>query len=567
MLQEIAIRNFAIIDDLRISFSDGLTILSGETGAGKSIIINAVNLLLGSRASAKLIRSGASSAELEALFHVKPGSSVSKILLDSDFEETESLVLRRVISNTDRHKIYINGRLSTIQLLSSLTENLASISGQHEHQRLLKEDRHLLILDQFAGLMPLRKKVYHAFHDIIPLIQALKTLKASKARQEEHAALLEFQINEISKAALVPGEDVELEREKVRLQNIETLYNTAYKSIEELYGAQGSISERLAAVKKDLDKAGEIDAALVRPAADIAELSFQLEDITGVLRDYSSELQLDEGRLEQVEERLDFLNRLKRKYGGSLDAVAAHQKAIEKELSEAGQLTDRIEKTEQAISSKYAALVSTAATLSEKRKAASISLAQKIEKELSGLKMPETRFDISIQAIPEEKNADAQLISDGKAILENGMDRAAFQISPNLGEELKPLAFIASGGELSRVVLALKAILALTESTETLIFDEVDAGIGGGTAEVIGKKLSSLARYHQIICITHLPQIAKYGDHHYKISKQISDGRTTTTIHPLEKKERIKEIARMLGGDRITRATRQHAEEIMKSSP
>jgi DNA repair protein RecN (Recombination protein N) len=567
MLQEIAIRNFAIIDDLRISFSGGLTILSGETGAGKSIIINAVNLLLGSRASSKLIRSGESFAELEALFHVKPGSSVSKVLLDQGFEAAEDLVLRRVISNKDRHKIYVNGRLSTIQVLTALTENLASISGQHEHQGLLKEDQHLLILDQFAGLMQLRAKVYRSFHEIVPLIQSLKALKASKQRQAEHAALLEFQIKEISEAAFIPGEDADLEREKARLKNIEMLYSTVHNGIEELYGAQGSISDRLAAAKKDLDKACEIDTDLAPLAGDIAALSFRLEDITGAMRSYLSGLQIDDGRLEVVEERLDFLNRLKRKYGGSLDVVAARLQTIERELSEAEHLADRIAETEQAISVKYTALVSSAEKLSEKRNIASAFLAEEMEKELSGLRMPETKFKIRVQSVPAEKHTDPQLMSDGKAILETGMDRAAFLISPNVGEELKPLAFIASGGELSRIVLALKAILAVTESTETLIFDEVDAGIGGGTAEVVGKKLSSLAKYHQIICITHLPQIAKYGNQHYKITKHVLNGRTTTKIHPLEKDDRVEEIARMLGGDKITRATREHAVEIMKSSP
>jgi DNA repair protein RecN (Recombination protein N) len=567
MLQEIAIRNFAIIDDLRISFSVGLTILSGETGAGKSIIINAVNLLLGSRASSKLIRSGESFAELEALFHVKPGSSVSKILLDQGFEAAEDLVLRRVISNKDRHKIYINGRLSTIQVLTALTENLASISGQHEHQGLLKEDQHLLILDQFAGLMHLRASVYRSFHEIVPLIQSLKALKASKQRQAEHAALLEFQIKEISEAAFISGEDADLEREKARLKNIEMLYRAVHNGIEELYGAQGSISDRLAAAKKDLDKACEIDTDLAPLTGDIAALSFRLEDITGAMRRYLSGLQIDDGRLEVVEERLDFLNRLKRKYGGSLDVVAARLQTIERELSEAEHLTDRIAETEQAISAKYAALVSSAEKLSKKRNIASALLAEKMEKELSGLRMPETKFKIRVQSVPAEKHTDPHLMSDGKAILETGMDRAAFLISPNVGEELKPLAFIASGGELSRIVLALKAILAVTESTETLIFDEVDAGIGGGTAEVVGKKLSSLAKYHQIVCITHLPQIAKCGDQHYKITKHVLNGRTTTKIHPLEKDERVEEIARMLGGDNITRATREHAEEIMKSSP
>jgi len=259
MLKELSIRNFAIIDDLQIGFSDGLTILSGETGAGKSIILNAVNLLLGSRASTDLVRTGAETAELEALFHISPDSGVAKIMSGLGYDPAEGLLIRRIIARSDGNRVYINGRLATIQLLSTITENLASISGQHAHQGLLKEDQHLMILDQSGGLMALRQKVYDYYHQILPRIDELEKLKKIRDRQAEHLELLQFQKNEIADAGIVPGEDSELEQERLRLRNAETLYQIVHGSIEELYGAPGSVIEKLLEVKKNLEKAGPVE--------------------------------------------------------------------------------------------------------------------------------------------------------------------------------------------------------------------------------------------------------------------------------------------------------------------
>ena len=563
MLREFSIRNFAIIDDLQISFSEGLAILSGETGAGKSIIINAVNLLLGSRATVKLIRTGYETAELEALFQIKKQSPIAKIMKDNGYNPEEGLLIRRIISRKDRHRIYINGRFTTIGILNLITENLGSISGQHAHQGLLKEDQQLAIIDQFGGLTAVRGKVSRCFHEIVPLIRKLNGLKHKRDRQAEHIQLLEFQQKEIREASVTLGEDTALEQERTRLKNSEALFEAVQGSIEMLYDSQGAAVEDLLAVKKDLERASTIDPLLGPKAERIAEAAFHLEDVADELRTYLKNIQMDESRMDTVEARLDILVKLKRKYGGSLEAVLLRLESIDHELSKMGNLSEDIADTEEKLFELHGKLTELAHKLSRDRKETAKTLAQKVEKELTSLKMPHTKFKISFRTLPADEDAAPYLTIEEQTVFETGIDQATFRIAPNVGEPLKPLPSIVSGGELSRVVLALKAILAETEAVETIVFDEVDAGIGGSVAEVVGKKLSSLARHHQVICITHLPQIAKFGDHHFRISKRVSDGRTSTTIKRLSETERVKEIARMLGGEKITRATLDHAHEML----
>ncbi len=565
MLQELSIKNFAIIDDLHICFPEGLTILSGETGAGKSIIIHAVNLLLGSRADAGVIRTGSDTAVLEARFQVSPEAGIADILKAHGFDISDGLLIRRIISRNDRHKTYLNGRISTVKMLNSITENLASISGQHAHQLLLKEEHHLMILDQFGGILPLRERVGRRYHEILPLIRQLNELRVVKARQTEQIDLLEFQREEILKAEIVAGEDAALEREKAILKNGEMLYQAVHSGIEELYSAQNAIVERLVEVKKRLEKACEIDPELCSRAQELDDTTFQIEDVVEGLRTYLSNIQIDEKRLGQLNDRLDTLQRLKRKYGGSLEAVLSHLEAVEEELAGIENISETIADLEERLFRLKEEFIQMSSSLSEKRRETSEILARKVEAELDTLKMSQTKFEILLQPIRVSEATDPYLTTEQGAVNETGMDRATFMISPNVGESLRSLTSIASGGELSRVVLALKAILVQSESVETVIFDEVDAGIGGSTAEVVGRKLASLAGYHQVICITHLPQIAKFGDHHFRISKQVAYGRTRTTIEPLDDKDRVQEIARMLGGVKMTQVTLDHALEMLRS--
>ena len=563
MLKELSIRNFAIIDDLQIGFSRGLTILSGETGAGKSIILNAVNLLLGSRAVADLVRTGAESAELEALFEIAASSRVAQIMSAHGCEASEGLLVRRIISRHDANRVYINGRIATIQLLNTITENLASISGQHAHQLLLKDEQHLFILDQYSGLLPLREAVSICFNKMIPQLEKLKELKAIKARQAEQIELLEFQKNEIAAANPVPGEDQDLEQERVRFKNAEELYQNVYNSIESLYSAPGSVMEKLVAVIKDLDKISRIDGQLNSKTRRLQDTAYRIEDLIEELRSYLNSIQMDEKKLEAIEERLDCLNRLKRKYGGSLDAVFEKLTAIEQDLCGIENIAEKIKDAETHIDKLHTELKDLALKLSRKRQKAAGSFAKKVTGQLATLKMSKTNFDVAVQATAADEKTDPHLTDGSHVITEIGIDRARFLIAPNVGEDLKPLANIASGGELSRVILALKALLAKTDSVETVVFDEVDAGIGGGVAEVVGKKLADLAKHHQVICITHLPQIAKFGDQHFRISKQVSAGRTRTSINLLNTEDRYQEIARMLGGEKITQTTLAHAREML----
>lgn len=563
MLSELSIKNFAIIDDLRIEFSKGLTILSGETGAGKSIIINAMNLILGGRASSGLIRTGCETAEIEACFEITPGSKTYLRMKENDLDPQDGLFIRRIISRHNRHKIYINGRTATISQLLSLTENLAGISGQHAHQGLLREDFQLLVLDQFGELTTLRDRVRQCYYRIIPLIKELDNLSALERTQAQQSALLEFQKKEITEAEIHIGEDDDLNTEKNRLKNGEFLYQAVNTCIDALYDRQGSVIELLSEASRYLDKASKIDPTLVKTHEGIGEAVYHVEDLTAALRSYLKTIQIDPDRLEQVEARLDTLAKLKRKYGGSLAAVLDRLVQIENDLFSLENISREIESVKTKLAQLNEQLCRDVRELSAKRQEAAMVLAEKVEHELCDLKMGGTKFLVAITARPADESANPYLVSDGQVILDTGRDQATFMISPNVGEALKPLAGIASGGELSRIVLALKSILANTESLETVVFDEVDAGIGSGTAEVVGKKMLALSRYHQVICITHLPQIAKFADHHFKITKYVENGRTRTAIIRIPKKDRVREIARMLGGERITRKTLDHATEML----
>lgn len=566
MLREIAIKNFAIIDDLRISFKQGLNIISGETGAGKSIIINALNALLGSRADASMIRTGAESAELEAMFDVDTKGPAAEVLYEQGYDTEGELIIRRILSKNDRHRVYINGRLATMQLLSRVTDNLAGISGQHEHQRLLKESEHLNILDQFGGLIPLRKKVSECYRALQPLIQQLKHLQAQKSEQAERIELLYFQKKEIDEANISPGEEEELKQSLKRFKNAELLYQNIGGGIEELYNREGAVAERLKTIQKDIEKAAAIDPELARAADDLADTAIRLEDTVDQLRGYLDGIEFDQGKIEETDARLDTINRLKRKYGGSIEEILEYRDKTEKELSEIENIDEKIAETETSIADAHGRLCELAAELSEKRGAAAKDLALKMEEELNSLKMEDTRFSISFRQNSPGADTPEWLCMDGKALTERGCEQALFMIAPNPGESPRALSKIASGGELSRVILALKAILADTEPVETVVFDEVDAGIGGEVAEVVGRKLAGLAGRNQVICITHLAQIARFGHHHFRITKSVREGRTATSIDRLDESGRIEETARMIGGEAITETTLAHAKELLKDT-
>lgn len=565
MLKELIIKNFAIIDDLNIRFEDGLTILSGETGAGKSIIIDAVNLLLGSRASAKMIRDGHDSAELSAFFDVPATSTAAAIMADNGYQPKDGLLVRRVIAGNDRHRIYINDRMATIQMLASISADLASISGQHAHQGLLREETHLAILDRFGGLLPMARQVAELYEQMGPLARTLETLKRRKNNREKEMDLLRFQAAEIGDADIRPGEDDALEKERQRLKHAEFLHQSVFSAIEALQGVDGSILEQLGEVRKSLEKAADLDDGLTAGAQALTDHLFGLEDVMQTLRSYLASLDTEADRLESVETRLDLVNRLKRKYGGSLETLFGRRDAIDAELSGIENLDEDIQRSQAQLSDYSRQAADLARQLSAQRKSVAHDFAHAMEKELADLKMAGTRFSVRLAPIDCGKQTSPWFCVDGSLLSTTGFDQATFMIAPNVGETLKPLSAIASGGELSRVVLALKAILAETDAVGTIVFDEVDAGIGGAVADVVGKKIAALAKKHQLICITHLPQIARFGLHHYYIEKRVKEGRTTTTIRPMAAEERIEEIARMLGGEKISRTALEHARALMRS--
>lgn len=563
MLSELAIKKFAIIDDIRIPFKNGLSVLTGETGAGKSIIIEAVNLLLGSRSSADLVRTGEETAELEAFFDIEPDSHAATILAEQGMDGSEGLMIRRVIASSGKSRVFINSRQATLDLLKQVTWNLAGISSQHAHQGLLREENHLDILDEFAETRFLRQEVTSLYGKILPITRKIASLKSQREEKIREQDLLQFQVDEIEVAGILPNEDEELDIQRERLQNASKIFEIVNGGIHEIYDRERSLIERLSALRTQIEKFSRVDEVLDKVADRLGSMEFELQDVAETLRTYSATIDLDPESLELLTQRLDLIAKLKRKYGGSLASLFEQYEVMQTALSDTKGLETRIlalgmekEGFEQQIRQK-------AKALSLARQKAGIALAKLAQGELAALEMGKARFEVLISHQTSENPEELQTHTREK-IFSTGMDKICFYLSPNPGEAAKPLVKIASGGELSRIVLALKAVLSTTQSLETLIFDEVDAGIGGATSEKVGLKLKELGAKHQVICITHLAQIAKYGASQFRISKQVVNDRTCTSIIPLEtQKERVEEIARMIGGQEITPATLIHAEELL----
>lgn len=563
MLSELAIKNFAIIDDVRISFQDGFSVLTGETGTGKSIIIQAVNLLLGSRASADLVRSGCDSAELEAAFEFDENSKAAMILQEQAIDSTDGLIVRRIISSSGKSRVFINSRQSTLDFLKQITINLAGISSQHAHQGLLKQENHLDVLDEFAGTLELRNEVKNLYHTIIPLKKKREQLYQHLEKNRKEQDLLEFQINEISDAVVLPNEDEDLEQKRRILSNASKIFEAVNGAIHEIHDKEDSVMERLSFVKNDFEKFGKGHEDLKKITQRLSSTLLDLQDIAGELRDFSFDIDLDPASLDKTDQRLDLISKLKRKYGGSLDALFKEYESMQKKVFQTMESENQIKAFENDIVFYLEKINTKAVKLSGLRKTAAKKLSKLAKNELQELEMRKARFEVDFSFWNADSSDDIAA-ETGEKILEYGMDRVRFLLSPNPGEALKPLAKIASGGELSRIVLALKAIVSQNKSLETLIFDEVDAGIGGAVSEKVGLKLKQLSRKHQVVCITHLAQIAKYAANQFRISKNVVNDRTCTTIVPLsQEKARIEEIARMIGGSDITDATLTHAKELL----
>ena len=560
MLTDLTIKNFAIIDQIHAQFGPGLNALTGETGAGKSILVDAINLLLGSRASSEMIRTGQDEASVEAFVDLG-GEEGTPLLENLGLEQADGLQLRRIIHQSGKSRSFLNGAAITLHMLEELGDGLIHIYGQHEHQHFLDPLRHIDILDRSGGLIEARSRFQELFAGWAKTVSELAELTSRQKQRAERMDFLAFQSGEISRAGLKVGEDEELAAERSRLVHAEKLHSIAHFGAEVLYGESGSAVERLKATLQRLREGVKVDPALAPLAASVESLLFQSEDVASSLRAYRDKIFFDPKHLETIESRLDELTKLKKKYGPSLADVLAYREKIDGERKSLGGLEERISDLERIAAGEQARAVTLARQLSKKRREAASDLASKLEKELSSLGMKKVRFQIKVDS------EGGTVREEGRPRMnEKGMDQVEFLLSPNPGEDLKPLAKIASGGELSRIMLAMKRIFAEESLVRTLIFDEVDAGIGGGVAEIVGRKLKEISKHHQVFCITHLPQIASFADTHYKIVKKESGGRTYVEVKRLSGEERLEEVARMLGGLKITGKTIDHAREMLKEA-
>jgi len=541
MLRFLRIRNLAVIEAVDVEFESGFNVLTGETGAGKSIVVEAVGLLLGGRASADLVRTGESRATIEAMF-------------EHDGADT---VVRRELSSQGRSRSFINGELATAAALRELSARLVELHGQHEHQALLDPLTHLPLVDEYGALLGLVSQVSHTWADVRSLREQLDRSRMGAREKAARLDLIEFQLREIEDAAPKAGEDGDLVSLRHVLSSAERVQALCEESYAALYESDGAVLASLGGVWKRIAELATLDAQFSPYVEAKEDIKAQLEDLALFLRHYADGIDASPGRLQGVEDRLAVLERLKRKHGQTLEEVIERGRALAHErdlLTGAGEHAEDLEQSLKEAEGRY---LSVAAELSTKRREIAGPFARKIEALLAELAMARTRFEVRF----------SDAASSPRAWSDRGIDHAEFYVSPNPGEELRPLAKVASGGELSRVMLALRTLTVGSAPGKALIFDEVDAGIGGRVAEVVGRRLDELGGRFQVLCVTHLPQIAARGTSQYRIEKRVDANRTTTSVERLNAGERVEEIARMIGGVAITEALRATAKELLAGGP
>lgn len=555
MLAELRIKNLALIDELNLTFSKGLTVLSGETGAGKTIVIEALNLLLGGRGDSSRVRSGSSEASVQGLFILPPK------LIDALEEFTNSrdeLLLSRKLTAEGKSRCHINGELATVSQLAEVGALLVDIHGQHEHQSLFKVPLHLEYLDHFAGPTVLAKRA--DFEALLKRRQELVRQAAALAEAEKHKDerrdLLTYQINEIEAAAVQIGEDVRAEAELERVRRHERLTAAVSTAYTKLAADEVGGLDQVQLADKELTLVADFDPVLTEVHEQLTSVSAQLEDIIGALRRYQEDSYYDAKRLDWLEERVHLLRNLKSKYGGSLEAVRDYRRQAKEELDRLIDGRAQRDRIEDDIKGLTADLQKLGQELSGRRRQAAVAFEKNVRCQLRELAMTQAKFAVIFESRPEEPDQWRP----------SGFDNLEFFISPNKGEKMMPLAKIASGGEISRVMLALKTVLAKVDGAPLMVFDEIDAGIGGKTAVQVGVKLASLAAEDQIICVTHLPQIAVYADYQFNVSKIEKDGRTVTIVKSLSREERISEITRMSGAEGASPSALKHIRELMKAA-
>ncbi len=546
MLRFLRIRNLAVIAGLEVEFESGFNVLTGETGAGKSILVEAVGLLLGARASADLVRTGEAQATIEAIFEDSSTRSARS-------GQAVELIVRREISSQGRSRSFINGALATAAALRDLSARLVELHGQHEHQALLDPLAHLPMLDEYADLDEIASSVATAWTKVRTLREQLERSRMDAREKAARLDLIAFQLGEIEKAAAKPGEDEQLAATKQVLTSAERIQRLCQESYDALYDSDAAVLAGLGGVWKRVGELATIDPQFTPYVESRDGIKSQLEDLAFFLRSYAEGIDASPGRLQQVEDRLALLERLKRKYGPTLQEAIEKGQALARERDLLTGAGERAEDLVKALDEATAAYLSVARELSRKRRKAAVEFARELETLLGELAMARTRFAVRFN--------EGELPSE--AWSERGIDEAEFFVSPNPGEDLRPLARIVSGGELSRVMLALKTLAAEDAPGKTLIFDEVDAGIGGRVADIVGARLQALGQRFQVLCITHLPQIAARGDTQFLIEKSVKGNRTVTQVERLDEAGRVEEVARMISGASVTAQVRASARELL----
>jgi len=562
MLRELKINNLALIESLHLVFnadspdmSSSLAVLTGETGAGKSIILQALNLLSGCKASNSWIRSGAEYASVEAYFDISPErKNLQQSLFEKGIEVEESLILKRLISRQGRSRYFVNDSMATAAFVAFICENLFSVASQHEHQALLNPRNHLDFIDAIGDLWELREEFGKLFSLWTDLKTQQQQLQQQEQVREQRRDLLSFQLKEIQDNSLYQGEDDELAAERKILKSSDTLMELGRMSYDIL---SDTIYANLGQARKNLEQMAHLDKTAAEIAERLANSSYELDDLTRQLNQYLNNIPSDPLRLEEIETRIDLLQKLKRKYGGPqalLTEVIQYAESAEHELRELDTMDQKLVAVEKKLTAVEKELSGKAGSLSDARTQSAFQLENAISRELSTLSFSTAEFKAAFE--PVEQNLDE--------LSPSGWDRVEFMFSANRGEPLKPMAKIASGGELSRLLLGLKCILARRDQVATVIFDEVDAGIGGQAAEDIAEKIRELSQHHQVLCITHLPQIASKADEHFRVHKSLQHNRTVTEITLLDENSRVQELARMLAGESVTTETIAFAKGLLK---
>ena len=564
MLKFLEIRDFALIDHLSLQFREGLNLLTGETGSGKSIIVDALGLLAGAKARSEMVRTGSGKATVSACFEgverLRGPLEASGLEFDS-----EGVIVRREVVPDGRGRAFVNNQMVPVAFLRKLGTHCVDIHGQSDQQSLFSRDSQLRWLDLYGGHQVTLAEVEGLYSRLEGAWEQVRRLKLSEQERLRAIDLLSFQVDEIRKAGLSsPDEESQLLEERRLLSNADRLFQAAHQAHVRLYESEDSIGARLRQTGRLLEELGSLDPRCRGLQDQFQSACISIEDVSLALREYASGVEVNPSRLDRIEGRLVEIDRLKRKYGESVEAVMAHGRRIEgelEELQEADRRVESIEKELQVLESDY---LSRAGSLSLQRKTAAERLECSMGGELGQLAMEKTRFRVAFSSAPGSGGQ----ASSGPGVpgSANGTDVIDFLISPNPGEDLKPLAKIASGGEVSRIMLALKTIRSIDDEGKTLIFDEVDSGIGGRAADVVGRKLKVLSRANQVLCVTHLPQIASYADNHFHIRKRVENDRTVTRVDRLDRESRIREIARMISGERVTDNVLKHAAELLQSA-